>query len=450
MDPVGWVGQRLGEHLWSKQREIITSVRDHRRTAVHSAHETGKSFVAARLVAWWLENHPVGEAFVVTTAPSAPQVRAILWREINRAHAKGQLSGRTNQTEWWRPTPTGGEELVAYGRKPDEFSPGAFQGIHARYVLVVFDECGGIPKSLWDAGDSLIANERSRFLAIGNPDDPQSEFAEVCKPGSGWHTVGIGYADTPNFTDEAIPDALRDLLIGPTWVEEKRRKWGATNPMFVAKCEGEFPDVASGGLISPRLIKDAQARRLSLGEPVELGVDVGAGGDRNVVCARWGPVARIIRTDQQPDTMKTLGNVLADQKQTGAARVKIDKNGVGKGAYDRAREQDRRDIIGINVGEGARDNEQFENLRAELAWGLRERFQDGDIDLDPHDEDLAAELVGLKFERSSRGRTKLESKADLRRHGKPSPDHADALMLAFAPAGRQGAARDFTSVFTRG
>lgn len=41
-DPVGWVRDTLGEALWSKQREIAESVRDHRRTAVKSCHDAGK------------------------------------------------------------------------------------------------------------------------------------------------------------------------------------------------------------------------------------------------------------------------------------------------------------------------------------------------------------------------------------------------------------------------
>jgi hypothetical protein len=46
---------------------------------------------AARIAAWWLDVHPPGEAFVVSTAPTFSQVRAILWREIGRAHRKGGL-----------------------------------------------------------------------------------------------------------------------------------------------------------------------------------------------------------------------------------------------------------------------------------------------------------------------------------------------------------------------
>jgi hypothetical protein len=44
---------------------------------------------------------------------------------------------------------------VAYGRKPADYDPAAFQGIHARYVLVIIDEADGVPKSIFDAVDAL-------------------------------------------------------------------------------------------------------------------------------------------------------------------------------------------------------------------------------------------------------------------------------------------------------
>jgi hypothetical protein len=61
-----------------------------------------KSFTMSRLAAWWLDVHPIGEAFVVTTAPTTAQVEAILWREIGKAHRKGNLPGRiTLDAKWY-------------------------------------------------------------------------------------------------------------------------------------------------------------------------------------------------------------------------------------------------------------------------------------------------------------------------------------------------------------
>ena len=78
-DPVGWIRTELHEDTWSKQDEILQSLIHHKKTAVRSAHSTGKSHIAARAIAHWIATHPIDETFVVTTAPSTNQVKGILW-----------------------------------------------------------------------------------------------------------------------------------------------------------------------------------------------------------------------------------------------------------------------------------------------------------------------------------------------------------------------------------
>jgi hypothetical protein len=433
-----WIRDVLHEHLWSKQKEILLSVRDHRKTAVPSCHGSGKSFLAARIAAHWLSNHPAGEAFVVSSAPTARQVRNILWREINRAHGNATLPGRMNQTEWFLTVANGKEELVAFGMKPDDLDPAAFQGIHARYVLVIFDEAGGIDSTaLWEAADSLCANDDSRFLAIGNPDAPETEFHNICKPGSGWNVIPISAFDTPNFSKEAIPDKLKHLLVGPLWVEEKRRKWGEHNPFWISKVLGQFPDTTVDGLIPIKWILQAQRHDLPPSAPYELGLDVGGGANNSTYCQREGPRYRIIRRDQNPDTMETCGQLLAfvnvrkhNDAGTAYGRVKVDEIGIGRGVVNRAHEQNYKVVHGVNVSRPAKDKEHFANIRAEGYWAVRELFQSNLIDIDAQDDDLAAQLVDLRYKRNSQGKIQMESKDDIKARGKPSPDDADALMLA--------------------
>ncbi len=253
LDPVAWVIERLGEELWSKQRDIAQAVAAFRRVAVPSCHGVGKSFIASRLAAWWIDTHPAGSAFAISTAPTFQQVRAILWREIGRAHAKGNLAGHVNQTEWWV-----NGELVAFGRKPADTEPAAFQGIHARHVLVILDEAAGIAKPLWDAAISLTANEESRILAIGNPDDPGSYFATVCAPDSGWRVIGIDAFASPNFTGEPVSDELRALLVSPIWAEERAAEWGAESPLYLAKVRGQFPDAVSDAVVPLSWVRACQ------------------------------------------------------------------------------------------------------------------------------------------------------------------------------------------------
>lgn len=442
-DPVRWTTEVLKEFLWSKQREIFRSVQTRRKTAVPSCHGSGKSFLAARIAAHWLCTHPAGDAFVVTSAPTGRQVRSILWREINRAHGNAKLSGRMNQTEWFFRMPNGKEEMVAFGMKPDDMDPSAFQGIHGRYVLVIFDEAGGINATpLWEAADTLCANDDSRFLAIGNPDDPEGEFANICKPGSGWHVIHISAFETPNFTKEEVPDRIRPLLVGPLYVEEKRRKWGETNPFWISKILGQFPDTTTDGLIPIRWVKLAQTRELLPTNPREMGIDVGGGTNNSTFCLRQHQHYRVLKRTQSPDTMETCGEMLALIASTDAAnpehgvlKAKVDEIGIGRGMVNRAAELKTSNVsakvvVGVNVSRPAKDKEHFANIRAEGYWDLREQFQAGCVDIDAEDDDLAAQLVDLRYKRNSRGQIQMESKDEIRARGKPSPDDADAMMLS--------------------
>jgi hypothetical protein len=62
------VSDRLGEFLWSKQRAIAEALVEHRYVAVKSAHDTGKSHVASRIVAWHIDTQ--SDPFATTTAPN--------------------------------------------------------------------------------------------------------------------------------------------------------------------------------------------------------------------------------------------------------------------------------------------------------------------------------------------------------------------------------------------
>jgi hypothetical protein len=433
-DPVGWSRDRMGMHLWSKQQEIAAAVVAHRRVAVKSCHAGGKSFLAGGIAQWWVDVHPPGEAFVVSTAPSYPQVHAILWEEIRagarRASAAGNpLPGRILQSDEWK---LDDGTLVGYGRKPADHDEHGFQGIHRRFVLVVIDEACGVPEQLWTAVEAITTNADCRIIAIGNPDDPNTEFGKVCKPGSGWHVIRISAFDTPNFTDEPVPDRLRPLLLAPEWVEDKRNRWGETSPRYVAKVLGEFPEIGEDTLISPRWIEAAQNRGLTPGPYSVLGVDVARfGSDRTVFALARGPLVRVIADHSKQRTTETTGKVIAAKRAHNIDEVRVDGVGVGSGVVDELLESGH-SVVDMQSGAAAMDSEHFANARAEWWWGLRQRFEDGDIDVDPDDDELAAQLGAVKYKYTSRGQVLIESKDDMRKRGLPSPDRADAVMLAKA------------------
>jgi hypothetical protein len=440
-DPVGWVRDRLGEFMWSKQREIAESVVVNRYTAIKSAHDTGKSFTMSRLAAWWLDVHPIGEAFVVTTAPTTAQVEAILWREIGKAHRKGNLPGRiTLDAKWYMvksSSPTVASLLTTI--RP------AFQGIHAKYVLVLLDEAVGIPKSLFDAVDALATNVNARVAAVANPDDPSSHFAQVCKPGSGWVVKRISTFDTPAYTGEKVPEELMALLVSPEWVEERKVRWGVNSPIYQSKVLGEFPDLSDDTLILPKWIEAAQKRTLERTRRPIIAADIARfGEDETVIMRREGGWIRVYRAHHKADTMVTAGHIATPVRdiddeagKNDWVRAIIDVPGVGGGVVDRLAELNL-PLVPYNGGEAPIDKERFVNARAEDYWTLRERFEQGEVDIDPDDDKLAAQLGSIKWGIDSRGRIKIESKDDMRKRGMPSPDRADAMAIAFA--GRANAA----------
>lgn len=445
--PYHWARERCNVTLWSKQREIIESVRDHAQTAVHSCHAIGKSFVAATTVAWWLDVHPVGEAFVVTTAPTDKQVKAVLWREINRLHTRAGLQGRTNLSEWYI-----GKELVAFGRKPADQDPTAFQGIHARYVLLVFDEACGIPKDLWDAGSSIVSNEHSRTLAIGNPDDPFGEFAANCRPNNGWKVIHVGYKHTPNFTGEPVSEIVRDSLISKRWVEERAKKWGVGSAIFTSKCGGQFPLEGTSGTIPYAWAVACRSLELpeSQHDVVEGGIDVGAGGDRTVLRERRGLRAGREEVFVDADPMRTVGRLVEKILEWGITRVKIDCIGIGWALAGRLRELSAlhnpagalagdcthaAEVVDVNFGERPTEGreKQYLNKRAEVYWTVgREYSRLRRWDLGEVDDDVIAELTVSTYEvMDSFGKIKIEPKDDIIKRLGESPDRAEALLLAF-------------------
>lgn len=438
-NPTGWVTERLQQVVWSKQREIMLSIRDHRRTAVRSCHGVGKSHTASLVASWWLDTHPPGEAFVVTSAPTFAQVRAILWRYIRRTHRRGKLAGRVNQTEWHID-----DELVAFGRKPADHDESAFQGIHARYVLVILDEACGIPEQLWVAADALTTNSDCRVLAIGNPDNSSSYFKKVCMPGSGWHIIGISAFESPNLTGEEVPDEVAQALVSREWVEEKAREWGEDNPLYKSKVLGEFSEDAPNKVVRASDVARCRIdpeRKLADEEllPVVLGVDVGGGGDETVIRERRGQRAGREWRAHTDRPEKIAPMVVQAIKESGATVVNIDSIGIGFGVIGELRNAAGRGehtarIVGVNVGEKSSDPEKYKNLRAEMWWaiarGLSER---GGWDLSgmANADTAVAQLLEPLWHVDAAGRIQVEPKDEIRKRLGRSPDNADALLLAF-------------------
>lgn len=465
-DPGLWVQERALEDIWEVQRRILESLRDNKNTAVRSCHGSGKSHIVSRAICWWLDPnvHALGSAFAVTTAPSWPQIEAILWRYVRRLHGKMKLPGRvTLDCQWHMGDPRTQrykvgdptEELIAMGRKPADYDENALQGIHARYVLGVIDEANGVPKQLFDAMLAITTNDASRVIAIGNPDDPSSHFAEITKRGSNWNVIDIPALITPNISEgfarelglsmkdqllrqthnvpkEEVSQELAEQLVSENWIRERANDWGIGSPLWESRVMGRFPMVSEDTLISPAMLEKAhQAQRTGL-EQGQYAADVARyGNDKTVVYRNRGFQIRLQDEWGQKDTEETASLLEGRLRVHLPVQVpiNIDAIGVGAGVFDKLRHRGIK-VRAIYGSEKARNPKRFKNRRAEMYWTLRTLIDEGLIDLDPMDDELSAQLGSLRWWEDAAGRIVIESKEDMRARGMPSPNRADAVAMS--------------------
>ena len=163
-----------------------------------------------------------------------------------------------------------------------------------------------------------------------------------------------------------------------------------------------------------------------------LGVDIARfGEDHSVIAIRRGREIVGLKAWRGADTMKTAERISTEINVRRVSKTLVDEVGVGGGPVDRLRQLQKTGIIGVNVGRRAKDERTFSNLRAELGWRLRERFERGEVSI-PDDAPLQAELAAYRYSYDSQARIRLEPKEETKRRVGRSPDRADAVMLAFA------------------
>jgi hypothetical protein len=415
----------LGQDLWSKQREIIGSVFGHRRTSVKSCHASGKTFTAAMCTLAWLYRYPGSK--VITTAPTARQVRELLWREIRVAYKRARypLGGRMYQV----PRLEISDDWFAFGFSTDE--PESFQGPHGEYVLIIVDEASGVDAGIFEAIEGVMSAGETHLLLIGNPTKVSGNFYDSHHSERDiYNPITIAAQDTPNFTGEGrYPQLIRS-----EWVEERKRVWGETSPAYQVRVLGRFPRQGVDTLIWLEWVEAAAERPVDIEDATryapEYGVDVARfGDDESGVYLRRGPHVLEGGFWQGMDTEFTAGRVADMVRTNGKGTVKVDAVGIGAGVADKLRGLGF-DVVDVVAGAQASDPEKYPNLRAEMWWGLRNRFRDGDI-RGVTDDITQGQLTTVKYRYDERTRVVIESKDKAKARGVASPDRAEALMLAF-------------------
>lgn len=462
-DPVYWVQQRLGDFVWSKQAEVLRSVRDNRRTLVASCHASGKTWLASRAIGWWIDAHPKqpSETRVITTAPSWSQVANIMWAYVADVKDAAGLPGKiTAKAEWTFP---GFKAPTAYGRKPADYDDSTFQGIHSTYVLAVIDEAGGVDENIFTSVETITTNKHARILAIANPDNPNSYMAKVWREQEAlpekerdWNLITISAFDTPNFTGEEVPEKLQDNLLQRSWVEDAEKRWGTEDPRYSAKVLAKFPAIGEDGLFNlGRVLESMNGYEnfdVDEGAKITIGVDVGlsVSGDYSVIVANQGGKITILEKVKGYDgnaLARKIGEWVTTFGKERIDSVRVDAIGVGRGVQVVLNNYVPEDIpVYWIIGNAASpDNLKWYNFRAAMYDTVSNMINDGTLSVPPEEfdgektADLLDEFRAIKYEYRG-SRLLIESKEAMKKRTKKngglsrrSPDVLDAICYASLP-----------------
>jgi phage terminase large subunit len=432
-DPCAFARDVLGVELTARQQEALIAVCLHRRVALRSGHRVGKSRIAAVAALWFVCTHP--GARVILTAATARQVREILWREVRLLYRQARIPLGGELAE----TPAGGlrwpDGREVFGLATDQ--PERFAGLAGAHLLFVCDEASGIAEEIYEALRGNLAGGGRAFL-IGNPTRVSGTFYDAFTRGAGvWRGLHISSLESPNVTGEAeVPG-----LATSEWIDEMRAEYGETSPVYQVRVLGEFPTGAADTVFPLGLVDAAKERWLSaptsgaafqsLG-PITVGCDPARfGDDETAVVVRRGNVALRPLTFRGQDTVQVASRVLEIIEEHRAkdekATVRVDVIGIGAGVADQLKRAPHVVVEEINAS-ASPESSTYARTRDELWFTARDWLKAGGCL--PPDTRLEAELLAPKYAFTATQKIQVESKDDIKKRLKRSPDRADAFCLA--------------------
>jgi len=459
-DPVGFIRDVLGETNpgpWSAQEDVARAVRDEPLVAVRGCHSSGKDWLSARLALWWV--YAKG-GFALMTGPTERQVREILMKETSVAfHGSKGLAGDLFTMALRIP---GDEKRGILSFVSSDAS--RMTGFHAPRVLAIITEAQGVPAFAWEALLNCATGDEDRILAVGNPLEPTGQFYQVSQPGR-WRGIRISAEEHPN-----VVTGERVVPGGPTrvWRDRIAKEYGRDSNTYLSRVLAEFPTEGEESLFNrewlesaadqwdayhhpDRFVGEELKAAAAEAEPL-ISVDVARyGPDATCLAVRRGPViTRIVKWHGRSLT-DSVRRIEEEAREEGLRRqqmprpkweyqeaygvIVVDAVGLGAGVVDQLKDRGWR-VGAYNGGQFLTSGERgrFLNERAKSHWILRRKLEAGEIAL-PRMKELFDELMAVNWRPTSDGKVQIEEKTKMKGRLGRSPDHSDAVVMAFSGLG---------------
>lgn len=441
--PVEFVEDIIGAKPDAAQAKILQSVADNQMTSVRSGHGVGKSTVEAWAVIWFMLTRPFPK--IPCTAPTQHQLFDILWAEISKwlRHSQGLSSALiwTKEKLYLKDHP---EEWFAVGRTAS--TADALQGFHAEHLLYIIDEAPGVSDKIFEPVLGSLSTPNAKLLMCGNPSQLSGFFYDS------------HHKNRANYQTFHI-DGRSSSRVSPEFVQAIIQMYGEDSDVFRVRVAGEFPLQADDifiplSLVERSIITEFAPRARPL--QVHIGCDVARfGDDKTVIGYKVDEQVRFYKKRQGQDTMQTaddivlLGEKLVRRYQLAEPiPVKVDDGGVGGGVVDRLRQLKRNEperlwwlsVYPVIFGQRIKHKYYYDSTTYMMAV-VKKLLQPFNADgtpkpvelILPDDGDLVAQLSGRKYFLTENSRIRVESKKEMKKRNRPSPDEADCVLLLCLP-----------------
>lgn len=397
--------------------------------AVASGNGIGKGCNIAQIILWFMCTKPMGNG--VVTANTSSQLETKTWRELGlwfkRLIPPLREMFELTATKIYR---KGYERTWFVSALPwSENNADAFGGMHADWVLMIFDEASNIAKPIWESAAGSMTTPHAIWLAYGNPWRNSGGFFD-CFNSQRHRWIGR------QIDSRTCKRTNKDVI--SKWVED----YGEDSDFIAIHVKGTFPKAGTTQLISTEVVDAAMARFKAIpavqtmvqiqgvkeGARV-LGVDVARfGHNMSKIWFKQGRYAKQIFEARGMDTMQLAARVAEFIKEIKPAACFVDGGGVGGGVVDRLRQLGHHEVIEVQNGQKANDPTKYANLRTEM-WSKMAEWLKGAA-VEPRD-DMRTDLISPEYYYDRNNRRILEAKDDMEKRGLSSPDSADSLAICF-------------------
>lgn len=394
--------------------------------ALIAANGSGKSqFVLAPFVVWMALNFI--ESLTIVTTASGEQLDTQAFRYVRRLCEKVNLAHRDLYKDGVFDIKYRRITCNITGSFIDMFAtdePGKAEGRHpitsdGEFSIVV-DEC----KTVKD--DIQRALERcrgiTRRLDISSPGDCQGHFYDICTlEGSPYKIDKVTAFDCPHIRKQEIEWTIK--------------KYGEHDPLVRSSIFAEFTSLADSVVITREVLKDCYKyfeHEVNFGDR-RAGLDLAAGGDENVLSVWDGNINVGLECFRYSNTVMGVNRVIdfIHQYKIKPENIYADDGGIGRGMIDLLHEKGFKVKRVLNQSTPF-DSTRYANKGTEMWFSFKRFVEERQVKL-IKDSTLEAQLTNRYYrQQTGTGKIILESKMEARKKGHPSPDRADATVLAWS------------------